>query len=57
MEKSNRMFKKDCTRCDKTFRPDGKYQKLCNSCISIARKRQVLDQIEKIIKAKNIEKQ
>ena len=25
-------YPRPCSRCGKTFQPDGKYQKICNEC-------------------------
>ena len=26
------IFKKNCTKCEKEFRPDGRFQRICNNC-------------------------
>ena len=38
MQSIPKTFKKYCLRCEKSFRPTGKYQKICEKCKIIIRK-------------------
>jgi len=38
MKSIKKIFKRPCRRCEKSYQPNGKYQKYCEKCQNILRK-------------------